>query len=99
MISPSALYLTCVSARSCPESKIGLMLTGQVEVEVVGLDVAGEAAFLNFGDCSDIDVLVLNPKWAVRALNLLWLAQDNPHGTSRTNLLNHHRLSHELESI
>jgi hypothetical protein len=27
MMSPSALYLTCVRARSWPESKIGLMLT------------------------------------------------------------------------
>jgi hypothetical protein len=26
MMSPSPLYLTCVSARSCPESKIGLMV-------------------------------------------------------------------------
>ena len=76
-MSPSALYLTCVSARSCPESRIGLILTVYVEVKVGGVYVVGEAAFLNFGDCSDIDGLVLNLKWAVRALSLLRLAQDN----------------------
>jgi hypothetical protein len=32
-MSPSALYLTCVSARSWPESKIGLILTGCVGAE------------------------------------------------------------------
>jgi hypothetical protein len=34
MMSPSALYLTCVSARSCPERRIGLIFA--VDVGWVG---------------------------------------------------------------
>jgi hypothetical protein len=58
MMSPSALYLTCVSARSCPDSRIGLMVVvceGKSDGGIGG----GEAAAANFGDSADIDGLVL----------------------------------------
>lgn len=63
IISPSALNLTCVSARSCPESKIGLIVAVYERRKTVGVYVAGQRRILNFGDGSDIDALVL--KWDV----------------------------------
>jgi hypothetical protein len=58
-MSPSALYLTCVSARSCPESKMGLMFAVCVWGRTRGGIYGGRAAFVNFGDSFDIAGLVL----------------------------------------
>jgi hypothetical protein len=54
MISPSALYLTWVSARSCPESKMGLMVALCVGGGAEGGLYGGEAALVNFADSFDI---------------------------------------------
>jgi hypothetical protein len=59
MMSPSPLYLTCVSARSCPESKIGLMVALCVGGGAEGGLYGEKAASVNFADSFDIAGLVL----------------------------------------
>ena len=59
-MSPSALYLTWVSARSCPERRIGLM------VGVRDGDVGGCAMQISNGESISPVALVL--KWESEAL-------------------------------